>query len=60
MVKEFDRERFRKMAIKWQTFLTRTLIWLALEIIFNSIGLDTLADYSEFIIYNKNAIAHLS
>ena len=47
------------MEIKWQTFLTRTLIWLALEILFNSIGLDTLADYSEFI-FEKNPIAHLS
>ena len=47
------------MRIKWHTLLTKTLIWLASEIILNSIGLDTLADYSEFV-FERNTIAHIS
>ena len=47
------------MEIRWKTLLTKTLIWLAAEIILNSIGLDTLADYSEFV-FEPNASAHLS
>lgn len=37
------------MQIKWKKFLTNALIWLAAEIILNSMGIDTLADYSEFV-----------
>ena len=47
------------MEIRWKTLLTKTLIWLAAEIILNCVGVDTLADYSEFV-FDKNAIAHLS
>ncbi len=47
------------MQIKWKTLLTKTFIWLVAEILLNSIGLDTLADYSEFV-FDKNALVHLS
>ena len=47
------------MHIRWKTLFTKTLIWLVAEILLNSIGLDTLADYSEFV-FDKNAIVHLS
>ena len=43
------------MEIRWKTLLTKTLIWLAAEIILNCIGVDTLADYSEFV-FDKDAI----
>lgn len=47
------------MKIKWKKFLTNALIWLAAEIILNSMGIDTLADYSEFI-FSNNYISRLS
>ena len=47
------------MEIRWKTLLTKALIWLAAEIILNTIGLDTLADYSEFV-FEPNTIIHLS
>ena len=47
------------MQISWKILLTKTLIWLAAEILLNSIGLDTLADYSEFV-FDKNTIVYLS
>ena len=47
------------MEIRWKILLTKTLIWLVAEIILNFIGIDNLADYSEFV-FDKNAIAHLN
>ena len=47
------------MQIRWKKLLSKTLIWLVAEILLNSIGLDTLADYSEFV-FDKNALVHLS
>ena len=32
------------MYIRWKKLFTNTLIWLAAEIILNSMGIDTLAD----------------
>ncbi len=46
------------MYIRWKKLLTNTLIWLAAEIILNSIGIDTLADYSEFV-FAQHPITHL-
>ena len=36
------------MKIYWKTLLVRITIWLVLEIGLNFLGLDSLADYSEF------------
>ena len=47
------------MEVRWKTLLTKMFIWLAAEIILNSMGLDTLADYSEFILDN-NSVFHLT
>ena len=47
------------MPIRWKILLVKTLIWLAAEIVLNFMGLDTLADYSEFI-FNQNQIVHLN
>ena len=38
------------MNLKWKTILIKIIIWLATEIYLNLLGLDTLADYSEFIL----------
>lgn len=37
------------MKVQWKKLLTRTAIWLAAEILLNVLGIDDLADYSEFI-----------
>lgn len=47
------------MDIKWKILLIKTLTWLAAEIVLNSMGLDTLADYGEFVL-EQNGIIHLS
>ncbi len=40
------------MKIHWKTLLVKITIWLVLEIGLNFLGLDHLADYSEFL-YDK-------
>jgi hypothetical protein len=42
------------MKIRWQKLLIKTSFWLATEIILNLVGIDDLADYSEFVYENKN------
>ncbi|MBE9215776.1 hypothetical protein IQ247_24440 [Plectonema cf. radiosum LEGE 06105] len=42
------------MNIRWQKLLVKICFWLATEIVLNLIGIDDLADYSEFIFENKN------
>ncbi len=37
------------MKRQWQKGLARTAVWLAAEILLNFLGLDDLADYSEFL-----------
>ena len=41
------------MKIPWQKLFIKTTVWLAAEILLNLIGLDNLADYSEFIFEQK-------
>ncbi len=41
------------MKLQWRKLLVKTTVWIAAEIILNLIGLDNLADYSEFI-YEKD------
>jgi hypothetical protein len=36
------------MNVNWRTLLIKASIWLVAEIILNLVGLDNLADYSEF------------
>ncbi|MDJ0572425.1 MAG: hypothetical protein QNJ53_25755 [Pleurocapsa sp. MO_192.B19] len=47
------------MKIRWKTLLIKTSIWLATEILLSFIGMDNLADYSEFV-FEQNALVHLS
>ena len=37
------------MNVRWQKLLLIVTFWLATEICFNWLGIDDLADYSEFI-----------
>ena len=36
-----------------QKLITKAIIWLAAEILFNFVGIDDLADYSEFVFERK-------
>ncbi|MGB3758239.1 MAG: hypothetical protein WBA07_17985 [Rivularia sp. (in: cyanobacteria)] len=47
------------MNIRWQKLLVKTSFWLATEIILNLVGIDDLADYSEFIYENPNFTAKI-
>jgi hypothetical protein len=37
------------MKFYWKKVLLKTTIWLAAEIMLNLLGLDNIADYSEFV-----------
>ncbi len=37
------------MQVQWKKLLAKTIVWLAAEILLNFLGLDNLADYSEFL-----------
>ncbi|HEY9726607.1 MAG TPA: hypothetical protein V6D50_09185 [Chroococcales cyanobacterium] len=37
------------MNTQWQKILVKITFWLILEILLNLLGLDSLADYSEFV-----------
>ena len=43
------------MRVKWKKLLAKTLVWLAAEILLNCLGVDDVADYSEFI-FEKHVI----
>ena len=47
------------MKVKWKALLTKTLIWLLAEILLDTMGLDTLSDYSEFV-FDRNAMVYIS
>lgn len=45
--------------MQWKKIWVKALIWLGTEIILNLLGLDNLADYSEFLFEQEMAmIAH--
>ena len=41
------------MQTQWQKILVKITFWLIVEIILNLLGLDNLADYSEFVFEGK-------
>lgn len=41
------------MKVQWQKLFLKTSVWLTAEILLNVIGLDNLADYSEFMVNNQ-------
>ncbi len=44
------------MEIRWKKLVLRVGLWLTLEIFFSYVGLDTIADYSEFV-FERNLIS---
>ena len=47
------------MNVKWKKLILRVGVWLTLELFFDRVGLDTIADYSEFV-FEKNLITLIS
>lgn len=45
------------MKMQWQRIWAKATFWLLTEIILNLLGLDNLADYSEFLFEQEVAIA---
>ncbi len=41
---------------QWQSILIKITVWLIVEIFMNLLGVDTLADYSEFIFEGKTPV----
>jgi len=39
------------MRVKWKTLIAKLTVWMALELLLNLLGLDQLADYSEFLFH---------
>ena len=35
--------------VRWKKLIFRVSVWLTLELFFDRVGLDTIADYSEFV-----------
>lgn len=46
------------MKIEWQQLIIKIFFWLLVEIIFTSIGIDDLADYSEFLLMPKVTLSY--
>ena len=42
------------MEIRWRKLLLKLTIWLVVEIVLNLMGLDDMADYSEFLFTHSN------
>ncbi len=43
------------MKVRWKKLLVTTTLWLVAEIWLNFLGIDNLADYSEFI-FDRNVV----
>ncbi|MDJ0705397.1 MAG: hypothetical protein QNJ46_19105 [Leptolyngbyaceae cyanobacterium MO_188.B28] len=41
------------MTVHWKTFIIRVSFWLTAEVVLNMIGIDDLADYSEYHFEHK-------
>lgn len=40
---------------QWKKGLVRTVVWVSAEILLNCLGIDDLADYSEFVFERHNS-----
>ena len=43
------------MRVRWKKLLAKTLVWVVAEVLLTLLGLDNLADYSEFI-FTRNIV----
>ncbi|MBE9128295.1 MULTISPECIES: hypothetical protein [unclassified Coleofasciculus] len=47
------------MNVQWKKVIIKTTVWLAAEIILNLLGLDNLADYSEFLYEHNTGVLNV-
>ncbi len=45
------------MKIQWQKLVVKIFFWLLVEVVFSLIGIDDLADYSEFLLMPKTTVS---
>ena len=45
--------------VLWQNLIFKISFWLLIEVIFNLIGIDELADYSEFLLMPKTVCSRM-
>ncbi|NEP86047.1 MAG: hypothetical protein F6K18_04005 [Okeania sp. SIO2C2] len=48
------------MQVRWKILLVKITVWLSLEIWLNLVGLDYLADYSEFIFEQNDGLKRVA
>lgn len=46
------------METRWGNLIIKITIWLAAEVFLTAIGIDDIADYSEFLIHRESQFAH--
>ncbi len=50
------------MNVKWKILANKLILWLAIEILLNCLGLDNIADYGDFLLatnsYSVSAHQH--
>lgn len=47
------------MRFNWKKLVAQTVFWLVAETLLNFVGIDGLADYSEFVFQNNSVISPL-
>jgi len=47
------------MNILWKNLLIKTVLWLVVEIILSLLGLDNIADYSEFVFGQDTTVSYI-
>lgn len=47
---------FEDNVMRWKFTLSRLIIWLAAELILSMLGMDDLADYSEFLLEKSTPV----
>jgi hypothetical protein len=48
------------MKLRWKTLFVQVVIWAVSEVALTLVGVDDLADYSEFILDRKHALIEIS
>ncbi len=46
----------QQQQIQWRKLVSKLLFWLTVEIILNLVGLDNMADYSEFLLGDRSVL----
>jgi hypothetical protein len=44
------------MNVKWRKLILKASLWVSLEVVFNCIGIDHIADYSEYLLERNKMV----